>query len=73
MVERLTSEVHRIEATERMAVLLSLEGTLIAANVLRYLNRLSDLLWLYGRLLELEKNVDSKLRTNAGPRWSRAW
>ena len=102
MVKRLTSEVHRIEATEgmladwslpgedassaafflartvcrraeRMAVLLSLEGTPIAANVLRYLNRLSDLLWLYGRLLELEKNVDSKLRTNAGPRWSRAW
>jgi cob(I)alamin adenosyltransferase len=56
-----------------MAVLLSLEGTPIAANVLRYLNRLSDLLWLYGRLLELEKNIDSKLRTNPGPRWSRAW
>jgi cob(I)alamin adenosyltransferase len=58
---------------ERLAVRVSTEGTLIPANVLRYLNRLSDLLWLYGRLIELEKNVDSKLRTNDGPRWSRAW
>ena len=62
-----------LRRAERMAVLLTLEGTPIDANVLRYLNRLSDLLWLYGRLLELEKNVDSKLRTTAGPRWSRAW
>ena len=78
MVERLTAEVHRIEATdgmladwslpgedaasaafdlartvcrraERLAVRVSAEGTPIAPNVLRYLNRLSDLLWLYGR------------------------
>jgi cob(I)alamin adenosyltransferase len=102
MVERLTGEVHRIEATEgmladwslpgedaasaafdlartvcrraeRLAVRVALEGTPMVPNVLRYLNRLSDLLWLYGRSLELEKNVDSKLRTNSGPRWSRAW
>ena len=52
---------------------ISAEGTPVPANVLRYLNRLSDLLWLYGRLLELEKNVDSRFRTNDGPRWSRAW
>jgi cob(I)alamin adenosyltransferase len=58
---------------ERLAVRLAAEGTSIVPNVLRYLNRLSDLLWLYGRLIELEKNVDSKLRTNDGPRWSRAW
>jgi cob(I)alamin adenosyltransferase len=58
---------------ERLAVRVSTEGTIIPGNVLRYLNRLSDLLWLYGRLIELEKNVDSKLRTNDGPRWSRAW
>jgi cob(I)alamin adenosyltransferase len=58
---------------ERLAVRVSTEGTLIPPNVLRYLNRLSDLLWLYGRLIELEKNVDSRLRTNDGPRWSRAW
>jgi cob(I)alamin adenosyltransferase len=102
MVDRLTNEVHRIEAlegmladwalpgedaasaafdlartvcrrAERLAVRVSTEGTIIAPNVLRYLNRLSDLLWLYSRWIELEKNVDSKLRTNEGPRWSRAW
>jgi cob(I)alamin adenosyltransferase len=30
--------------------------------VLAYLNRLSDLLWLFGRLLEVHAGVDSKLR-----------
>jgi cob(I)alamin adenosyltransferase len=102
MVQRLTDEVHRIEAmdgmladwslpgedaasaafdlartvcrrAERLAVRLKAEGTPVAPNVLRYLNRLSDLLWLYGRMIELEKKVDSRLRTEAGPRWSRAW
>jgi len=58
---------------ERLAVRVSAEGTPIAPNVLRYLNRLSDLLWLFSRTLELERNVDSKLRTNDGPRWSRVW
>jgi cob(I)alamin adenosyltransferase len=102
MVDRLTSEVHRVEAiegmlsdwaipgedaasaafdlartvcrrAERLAVRVSTEGTLIVPNVLRYLNRLSDLLWLYGRFIELQKNIDSRLRTDDGPRWSRAW
>jgi cob(I)alamin adenosyltransferase len=41
--------------------------------VLRYLNRLSDLIWLFSRQIELAQNVDSRLRTNSGPRWSRAW
>ena len=104
MVDRLTDEVHRAEATEglmsdwalpgedaasaafdvartvcrrteRLAVQLAQTGVPVQPNVLRYLNRLSDLLWLFGRLVEVELQVDSKLRgiENKGPRWSRAW
>ncbi len=102
-VDRLTSEVHRIEGTkgllgdwalpgadaasaaydvartvcrraERLAVRLSMEER-VDPNVLRYLNRLSDLLWLFGRLIEIELSVNSSLRDpqDSGPRWSRAW
>jgi cob(I)alamin adenosyltransferase len=42
-------------------------------NVIRYLNRLSDLLWLFSRLIELRAGVDARLREGSGPRWSRAW
>ena len=39
-----------------------------------YLNRLSDLLWLYGRLMEVRAGVNSKLRgASAGRSWSKAW
>ena len=44
--------------------------------VLPYLNRLSDLLWLFGRKLERDAGVDGSLRTmtgKSGNRWSRAW
>jgi cob(I)alamin adenosyltransferase len=43
--------------------------------VLAYVNRLSDLLWLFGRLVEKEAGVDAKLRDgdHKGPKWSRAW
>ncbi len=60
---------------ERLAVRVTEEGIALQPNVLRYLNRLSDLLWLYGRQIELEAGVDARLRdeTTAGPRWSRAW
>ena len=60
---------------ERSAVRLILEGTSIQPNVLRYLNRLSDLLWLFGRLIEMEQGINSKLRndSDSGGRWSRAW
>jgi cob(I)alamin adenosyltransferase len=37
------------------------------------MNRLSDLLWLLGRLLEVRAGVDSALRSGGGPKWSRAW
>ena len=104
MIDRLTEEVHRIEAlegiladwslpgadaasavldvartvcrrTERATVRLVQAGVAIEPNVLRYLNRLSDLLWLFGRQIELELGVNSKLRQsdNEGGRWSRAW
>ena len=61
--------------TERLTVRMVESGVAVQPNVLRYLNRLSDLLWIFGRLIEMELQVDSKLRTdgNKGPRWSRAW
>jgi cob(I)alamin adenosyltransferase len=60
---------------ERLAVALSEAGALSNPQALMYLNRLSDVLWLFGRLLETRANVDSSLRSKdaAGPRWSRAW
>ena len=40
-----------------------------------YLNRLSDLIWLFGRLIEVRAGVDASLRTGStpGPKFSRAW
>lgn len=60
---------------ERMAVRLWESGTITEPRILAYLNRLSDVLWLFGRLLETRANVDSSLRSkdSGGPRWSRAW
>jgi cob(I)alamin adenosyltransferase len=47
----------------------------VLPEVLAYLNRLSDLIWLFGRLIELRANVDSTLRDSShpGPGFSRAW
>jgi cob(I)alamin adenosyltransferase len=47
----------------------------VLPEALAYLNRLSDLIWLFGRLIELRANVDSTLRDadHAGPGFSRAW
>lgn len=47
---------------ERYAVRLSDADGLPNAEVLRYLNRLSDLLWLLGRRYEMERGIDSALR-----------
>jgi cob(I)alamin adenosyltransferase len=60
---------------ERLATRLSEDGVLQNPHILAYLNRLSDLLWLFGRLLEARRGLDSSLRTagTPGPRWSRAW
>jgi cob(I)alamin adenosyltransferase len=105
MVERLTAEVHRIEAiegvlsdwsisgectpaaafdmartvcrrAERAIVRLVESGETVQPAILSYVNRLSDLLWLFGRKLERDAGVSGSLREatgKAGNRFSRAW
>ncbi len=53
----------------------SVDQDLVPNEVLAYLNRLSDLIWLFGRLIEVRAGVDARLRddTKAGPNFSRAW
>ncbi len=58
---------------ERRVVELRETGVEIQPAVLSYLNRLSDLLWITGRAIELEAGVNASLRQQPGPRWSRAW
>ena len=60
---------------ERLVVGLIEDGMILQPNILRYINRLSDLLWLFGRQIECELGKDARLRgeENKGPRWSRAW
>ncbi len=60
---------------ERNVVRLVESGEEANPVVIPYLNRLSDLLWLLGRLLELRAGVNAALRDDdhKGPRWSRAW
>jgi len=104
-VDRLTDEVHRIEAiegvlgdwsitgehraaaaydmartvcrrAERLLVRLQESGAVIQPSILAYVNRLSDLLWLFGRKLEHDAGVSASLRDvtgKTGNRFSRAW
>lgn len=61
---------------ERNIVRLVEAGEAVEPTVLAYLNRLSDLLWLFGRKLEFDAGVNASLRTandKPGARWSRAW
>ncbi len=60
---------------ERCVVRLQESGEAVDAQVVTYLNRLSDLLWLFGRLLEMKAGVNSRLRDDehTGNKWSRAW
>ncbi|MFL6228953.1 MAG: cob(I)yrinic acid a,c-diamide adenosyltransferase [Pyrinomonadaceae bacterium] len=60
---------------ERAVVRLSETEAGVPPQVTTYLNRLSDLLWLFGRLLELRAGVDTRLRDDEhkGAKWSRAW
>jgi cob(I)alamin adenosyltransferase len=61
---------------ERNVVRLVESGEAVDPNVLAYLNRLSDLLWLFGRKLEFDAGVNGSLRAaggKSGPKWSRAW
>ena len=105
MADRLTAEVHRLEAVEgilvdwsiagehraaaafdvarticrrgeRALVRLHEAGAVVQPAILAYVNRLSDLLWLFGRKLELEAGVSGSLREvtgKAGNRFSGAW
>jgi cob(I)alamin adenosyltransferase len=105
LVDRLTAEVHRVEAiegiladwsipgehrtaaaydvarticrrAERSLVRLLESGAAVQPAILAYLNRLSDLLWLFGRKLEHDAGVSGSLREvtgKAGNRFSRAW
>jgi cob(I)alamin adenosyltransferase len=105
MVDRLTAEVHRIEAidgmlsdwsvsgdltvaaaynlarticrrAERAVVRLTESGDPVQPAILAYLNRLSDLLWLFARQLEHDAGINASLRAQTGKegnRWSRAW
>ncbi|MDT7688547.1 MAG: cob(I)alamin adenosyltransferase [Acidobacteriota bacterium] len=60
---------------ERAVVRLTETGVELNTHVVPYLNRLSDLLWLFGRLIELRAGINTRLRDDEheGPRWSRAW
>jgi cob(I)alamin adenosyltransferase len=60
---------------ERAAVRFVENGGVIQSTVLPYLNRLSDVIWLFGRLIEFNAGIESRLRpeTKGGPKWSRAW
>jgi cob(I)alamin adenosyltransferase len=61
---------------ERCVVRLAESGEQVDSNVLAYLNRLSDLLWLFARKLEVDAGVTNSLREmnqKPGPKWSRAW
>jgi cob(I)alamin adenosyltransferase len=60
---------------ERNAVRLASSGVDFKPEILAYLNRLSDVIWLFGRLIERNAGVDARLRSGeaAGPKWSRAW
>jgi cob(I)alamin adenosyltransferase len=60
---------------ERVTVRLRDDGASVDATVITYLNRLADLLWLLGRLVERDAGIDASLRQpgQAGTRWSKAW
>ena len=56
----------------------STQEPIVKPEILAYLNRLSDVLWLFARLIEQRAGVDARLRdgsdtSKAGPKWSRAW
>jgi cob(I)alamin adenosyltransferase len=105
LVDRLTNEVHHIEAidgiladwsiagehraaaaydvartvcrrAERALVRLQESGADVQPSILAYVNRLSDLLWLFARKLEHNAGVNGSLREITGKdgnRFSRAW
>lgn len=60
---------------ERNVIRFVEDGGVVKPEIIAYLNRLSDTIWLFGRLIEFNAGVDARLRdeTKTGPKWSRAW
>jgi len=60
---------------ERAIVRLEESGAAVHPQTIPYVNRLSDLIWLFARQIELQAGVESSLRDgqHKGARWSRAW
>ena len=60
---------------ERNVVRFTENGGEVKPEILSYLNRLSDVLWIFGRLIEYKAGIDARLRSDdkGGPKWSRAW
>jgi cob(I)alamin adenosyltransferase len=60
---------------ERATVRFAEAGGTLQETILPYLNRLSDVIWLFGRILEINAGVESRLRPDSkkGNRWSKAW
>lgn len=60
---------------ERNVIRFVESGGFVKPEIIAYLNRLSDVIWLFGRLIEFDAGVDARLREEAktGPKWSRAW
>jgi len=60
---------------ERNVVRFVENGGVVKPEIMAYLNRLSDVVWLFGRLIEVNAGIDARLRPDdkAGPKWSRAW
>lgn len=60
---------------ERTVVRMQSSGESVQKNVLRFLNRLSDVLWLCARVCDAAHGVDPRYRDadHPGPPWSRAW
>jgi cob(I)alamin adenosyltransferase len=61
---------------ERNVVRLMESGEAVEPNILAYLNRLSDVLWLFARKIEVDAGITNSLRemnAKSGPKWSRAW
>src|SRR5580698_4379602 len=56
---------------ERCAVRLASSGVEFKPEILSYLNRLSDVIWLFARLIEVNAGIDAGLRSGeaAGPKW----
>jgi cob(I)alamin adenosyltransferase len=61
---------------ERAIVRLAESGEAVQPGIIAYVNRLSDVLWLFARKLEHDAGISGSLRDATGKegnRWSRAW